>query len=150
MTDAASTSFAGRLTPEGHSLQVRVYFEDTDFSGAVYHASYLRFLERGRSDFLRLVGVSHRALAAENMAFAVRTMNLSFDRVARIDDLVEIRTEVAEITGARIGLRQRVMREEETIVSADVTVVLVDTAGRPKRLPAAIRQLLGARIVPAS
>jgi acyl-CoA thioester hydrolase len=147
--DEAHT-LAGRLTPEGHSLNVRVYFEDTDFSGAVYHASYLRFLERGRSDFLRLLGVSHRALAAQNMAFAVRSMNLSFDRVARIDDLVEIRSAVAEVTGARIRLDQQVVRDGETIVSAEVTVVLVDTAGRPKRLPAAIRQAFGARIDEAS
>ena len=133
---------SGRLTPEGHVLLVRVYFEDTDFSGAVYHASYLRFLERGRSDFLRLRGVSHRALGAEGLAFAVRRMTVSFERAARIDDIVEVRSALVEIGGARIMLRQDVRRGAELIVAAEVLVALVDGAGRPRRLPAAMRAAL--------
>jgi acyl-CoA thioester hydrolase len=137
---------SGRLTKRGHALPVRVYFEDTDFSGAVYHASYLRFFERGRSDFLRLLGISHRELAADGSAFAVRTMTVSFNRAARIDDVVEVLTEVSEVGGARVVLRQWVMRGRESVAEASVTVVLVGAEGRPRRLPAAIRQAFSGRI----
>ena len=82
---------AGRLVPGGHVLPVRVYFEDTDFSGVVYHGSYIRFMERGRSDFLRLLGVGHHALDSgehgESLAFAVRKLVVDFLKPARIDDL---------------------------------------------------------------
>jgi acyl-CoA thioester hydrolase len=133
---------AGRLTPGGHVLPVRVYFEDTDFSGIVYHASYLRFMERGRSDFLRLLGVSHNRLGegaeGESLAFAVRHMEIDFLRGARIDDVLQVETALADVTRARIVLGQRVRRGEETIVEATVTVVIVNAAGKPRRLPSSI------------
>jgi acyl-CoA thioester hydrolase len=139
---------AGRLTPGGHVLPIRVYFEDTDFSGVVYHASYLRFLERGRSDFLRLLGVSHNRLGegaeGESLAFAVRHMEIDFLRGARIDDVLQIETALADVTRARIVLRQRVRRGEETIVEATVTVVIVNAAGKPRRLPPSILGRLSA------
>lgn len=137
---------AGRLTDGGHALPVRIYFEDTDFSGAVYHASYLRFMERGRSDFLRCLGVGHSALAAgtegEPLSFAVRRMAIEFLKPARIDDLVEVETRPKEVEGARAILSQRIVRGGETLVSAEVTVAVVNGEGRPRRIPGSIRALL--------
>ena len=88
----------------GHELLQRVYFEDTDFSGRVYHARYLHFMERGRSDYLRLLGIHHRELAAEGLAFAVRRMEIDFLRPAAIDDVLTIRTAALGVGGARIVL----------------------------------------------
>ncbi len=140
MTDEAA--LAGALTPEGHVLAVRVYYEDTDFSGSVYHGSYVRFLERGRSDFLRCVGVSHASLAADGLHFAVAEMTLSFRRAARIDDVVQVVTNVADLTGARVVLNQTARRGAETLVVARVTVALVDRDGRPRRFPKVVTEAL--------
>lgn len=142
--DAVWPDLAGRLAGDGHRLAVRVYFEDTDFSGVVYHASYLRFMERGRSDFLRLIGIHHRELAAgeESLAFAVRAMDLVFHKPARIDDVVEVVTQLTGIEGVRILLRQEVRLAEVVLVEARVTAVLLNAAGKPRRLPAALRERL--------
>lgn len=120
----------------------RVYYEDTDFSGSVYHGSYVRFLERGRSDFLRLAGVSHGALSEAGLHFAVSEMTLRFRRAATIDDLLEVETRVGELSGARVVLDQTVRRAGETLVSARVTVALVDRAGRPRRFPDGVNTAL--------
>lgn len=138
---------AGRLTDFGHVLPVRVYFEDTDFSGMVYHASYLRFMERGRSDFMRLLGVGHEALVkgaygGEPVAFAVRRMNLDFLRPARIDDELCVETRAAKVGGATLTLSQAVKRGEETLVTAEVMVVLVTLSGLPRRLPRDLREAM--------
>ena len=137
---------AGRLVEGGHVLPVRIYFEDTDFSGVVYHAAYLRFMERGRSDMLRLLGVSHAALDdgayGERLAFAVRRMEVDFLKAARIDDLVEVHTRVGEIAGARLVLDQSVRRKGERLVEAKVTIVMINAAGRARRLPATVRSRL--------
>src|SRR5688572_1479245 len=116
---------AGRLTRRGHELLQRVYFEDTDFSGRVYHARYLHFMERGRSVYLRLLGIHHRALAEDGLAFAVRHMEIDFLRPAAIDDILTIRTETAAVGGARVELSQTVLRGEERLLAASVTVALV-------------------------
>jgi acyl-CoA thioester hydrolase len=140
---------AGRLEPGRHVLPVRVYYEDTDFSGLVYHASYLRFMERGRSDMIRLMGVHHSALAAgegRRLAFVVRRMEIDFVRPARIDDVLEVITEPAASTAAAITLAQTVSRAGEALVRARVQIVLVDENGRPQRLASALpdkaRQLM--------
>jgi acyl-CoA thioester hydrolase len=130
---------AGRLTEAGHELVQRVYFEDTDFSGRVYHARYLQFMERGRSDYLRLLGIHHRELARQGLAFAVRRMEIDFLKPASIDDVLAIRTTPLHIGGARIVLLQEVGREGDRLVSAQVTVALVDSRGRALRLPASVR-----------
>ena len=117
-----------------HLHTVRVYFEDTDFSGAVYHAAYLHFFERGRTEFLRELGVHHSELAKDGIAFAVRRMTIDFLRAAAIDDLLEVETVVAASTGARMDLMQTIRRGAETIATADVTVVAIK-AGRAVRLP---------------
>ncbi len=142
---------AGRLIQvEGkraHVLGLRVYFEDTDFSGLVYHASYVRWCERGRSDFLRLLGSEHRALLAgatgEPAAFVVRRLSLEYLKPARIDDVLEVITRVRSITAATLVLNQVVMRGPEILCEAEVTVVLVSQSGRVLRLSAALRGRLG-------
>jgi acyl-CoA thioester hydrolase len=144
---------AGRIVAgEGgrrHLLPIRVYYEDTDFSGFVYHASYLRFIERGRSDFLRLAGVHHRELLAgtggtKPCAFVVRRMSLDFLKPARIDELLEVETRVDTITQATFELRQTVRRDATVVFAATVQVVLVSLDGRPQRLPGSVRDAITA------
>jgi acyl-CoA thioester hydrolase len=137
MTDA--NGLAGTLTESGHELLQRVYFEDTDFSGRVYHARYLHFMERGRSDYLRLLGFHHSGLAADGLAFAVRRMEIDFLRPAGIDDVLAVRTRPSQVTGARIVLEQRILRGDELLVSAEVSIALVGRTGRAMRLPLAVR-----------
>jgi len=143
MSDAPADwpHLAGRLEAGRHVLPVRVYYEDTDFSGLVYHASYLRFMERGRSDMIRLLGVHHSALAAGDgprRVFVVRRMEIDFLRPARIDDVLEVVTEPAASTAAAITLAQTVSRLGEALVRASVQIVLVDENGRPQRLASAL------------
>ncbi len=143
---------AGRLIERDgqrrHILPIRVYFEDTDFSGLVYHASYVRWCERGRSDFLRLVGNDHRQLidgsgGREPAAFVVRRMSLEYLKPARIDDVLEVMTSVKEMGAASLVLDQRISRSGQTIFEAHVTVVLVSVAGKPLRMAAALRDAFG-------
>lgn len=133
-----------RVTPSSHRHPLRVYYEDTDFSGVVYHASYLRFLERGRTEWLRALGVDQRALhaAPDAPAFAVRRMSLEFRRPARMDDELTVETALAGVRGASVELRQAVLRGDEALVTAEVTVVLV-AGGKPRRLPEALKFALG-------
>lgn len=142
---------AGRIARDAqgrhHVLPVRVYFEDTDFSGLVYHATYLRWCERGRSDFLRLVGNDHRALidgsaGREPAAFVVRRMALEFLRPARIDEILEVVTRVKATTAATLVLDQRIVRAGVELFTAEVTVVLVSVSGKPLRLSTALRDAL--------
>ena len=123
--------FAGRE----HRLPVRVYYEDTDFTGLVYHASYVRFFERGRSDFLRLAGVDHRAMGALGAAFAVLRLEVSFQRAARIDDALRVRTSLGGHGRARLGFTQVIERAGETVCEARVEAACIDAAGRARRPP---------------
>lgn len=138
---------AGRLTEFGHQLAVRVYYEDTDFSGVVYHANFLKFIERGRSDFIRLLGVHHSELDEGNeedrLAFAVRHMEIDFLKPAKIDDLLIVETRVDVIKGARMVLKQRVLCEGDVLFEAAVTIVTISRSGRPKRMPASLREAFG-------
>ena len=128
------SEIAGRIEGGVHFLAVRVYYEDTDFSGAVYHANYLKFCERGRSDCLRLMGVQHHALPGI-AGFVVRRMACEFRRPATIDDLLTVETRFMALAGARLELSQRVFRERDVLFEAEVTVALIDPQGRPKRIP---------------
>lgn len=148
MTDNPWPDLAGRIirdeSGQRHVLPVRVYFEDTDAGGVVYHASYVRFCERGRTDFLRLLGTDARRLidGSENRepaAFVVRRMSFDFFRPARMDDLLEVVTHVKEIGGASVTLIQAVMRDGNRISEAEVTVVLISVSGKPLRLSQAVR-----------
>jgi acyl-CoA thioester hydrolase len=137
---------AGRIEGGVHRLAVRIYFEDTDFSGVVYHGSYVRFLERGRTDFLRVLGVGHDGLDkgehGERLAFTVRRMSLEFLKPARIDDVVVVETSAGEVTGARGILVQRVVRGDDVLVTAEVTVAMINAEGRARRWPESVRRLL--------
>lgn len=130
---------AGRFESGSHILPVRVYYEDTDFTGIVYHGAYIKFFERGRSDYLRLAGVHHSALQqddpAQSIAFAVRRMSVEFLRPATIDDILEVHTVLAEARGARLLLKQHIQRNGELLISAEVLVAVINGNGRPVRLP---------------
>ena len=118
-----------------HRLSFRVYYEDTDFSGLVYHANYLKFCERGRSDFLRVVGIDQNQMIAEGSAFVVRRMVCDFLRSARFDDLIAVETTPGKMAGARFELSQRVLRGLDVLFTAIVTIAIVDGRGRPMRIP---------------
>ena len=124
------------------ALWVRVYYEDTDFSGRVYHASYLRFLERGRTEWLRRRGFAHRDLAETSGAlFVVRSLQIEFLAPAMMDDLLTVETSVAAVRGASIDFKQRVLRGDKELVTADVLAASIRD-GRPARIPADMRRLL--------
>jgi acyl-CoA thioester hydrolase len=126
-----------------HQLSVRVYYEDTDFSGFVYHAAYLRFMERGRTEMLRERGLQQHDLALSApggpLFFVVRAMEIDFRRPAHMDDLLLVETRIEGIGGASLSLRQEIRRGEELLCAARVTVAAVSN-GRPQRLPASIRE----------
>jgi acyl-CoA thioester hydrolase len=134
----------GEIRDGKHHQQVRVYYEDTDFSGIVYHASYLRFMERGRTNYLRLIGADHRALfeAAEKeapgFAFVVRHMDIHFNKPAHMDDVLDIVTTPKDVKGASVVLNQKVKRGEDLIVEADVQVAFV-SGGRARPIPKPLR-----------
>ncbi len=134
----------GEIRDGKHHQQVRVYYEDTDFSGIVYHASYLRFMERGRTNYLRLIGADHRALfeqaqvEAPGFAFVVRHMDIAFRRPAHMDDVLDIVTTPEEVKGASVTLHQQVRRGEDVIVEAHVQVAFV-SAGKAKPIPKLLR-----------
>lgn len=123
-----------------HRLDVRVYYEDTDFSGNVYHAAYLHFFERGRTELLRDLGVHHSELVREGLAFAVRRMEIAFRAAAHIDDLLTVETRVKLATGARLVLAQSILRAGEVITEAEVEVVAIRVGGGATRLPAELRR----------
>lgn len=128
------------------SFPVRVYYEDTDFSQNVYHAAYVKFFERGRTEFLRARGIHHGEMYAgafgERLAFAVAKMDIDFLRPAHIDDLVQVSTEVAHVSGARIVLDQKISLEGVVLVQAKVIIAVINEAGRPRRLPVQMRALI--------
>lgn len=122
-----------------HRLAVRVYYEDTDLAGVVYYANYLRFIERARTEWARGRGVDQgRLREAEGVVFAVRRVEADFLRPARFDDLLEVETAPEAATGARLVLRQRVLRGEALLFDARVTLVAMGEDGRPRRLPRAM------------
>ena len=138
--DPLASGLSGELTPFGHRLMARVYYADTDFSGVVYHARYLEFFERGRSDYLRLAGVHHTELHegkhGERIVWVVRRMEIDFKSAARIDDILTVETRTAEISGARVKMAQAIKRDDDLLISAVVEAAMINSAGRPRRFPA--------------
>ena len=145
------TSLDGVIRDGKHHMQVRVYYEDTDFSGIVYHANYLKFMERGRTNFLRLLGADQRALFAEaaseapGFAFVVRAMQIDFLKAAVMDDLLDIVTATLDVKGASITLRQEVRRNDVLLMDATVKVAFV-SGGRARPIPKALRIAMKADI----
>ena len=137
MTDLPT---AGRFEGREHILPVRVYYEDTDFTGLVYHGNYVRFFERGRSDFLRLAGVGHADLLAGEtpLAFVITSMDLRFLKAARIDDALIVRTTYDALRGPRLTIRQTIERGGEVLCRAEVEAAVIDLTGRPRRAPATL------------
>jgi acyl-CoA thioester hydrolase len=129
---------AGWLDGIEHVLPLRIYYEDTDFTGVVYHGGYVRFFERGRTDFLRLAGVSHAALLErpDPLAFTVTRLAIDFRRAARIDDALQVRTRYEAVRGPRLFIRQKVLRGEALVAEAEVEAACIDLAGRARRPPA--------------
>jgi acyl-CoA thioester hydrolase len=144
MSESRTIPIDGEIRDGRHVFTVRVYYEDTDFTGIVYHANYLRYMERGRTNYLRLIGADQRALfdAAEQeapgFAFVVRSMTLDYLRPARMDDILEILTEPEEVKGASITLRQQVMRDDVLLVGASVRVAFI-SGGRARPIPKPLR-----------
>ncbi len=144
MPNLSVNSLDGEVRDGKHFQPVRVYYEDTDFSGIVYHASYLRFMERGRTNYLRLIGADHRALfeqaekEAPGFAFVVRHMDIAFKKPAFMDDLLTIATTPSEVKGASVVLNQKVMRGDDVLVEANVQVAFV-SGGRAKPIPKPLR-----------
>jgi acyl-CoA thioester hydrolase len=139
----------GSIADGRHRMQIRVYYEDTDFSGIVYHANYLRFMERGRSNYLRLLGADQRALFAEaeseapGFAFVVRSMTLEFLKPARMDDLLDIVTKPLEVKGASITLLQEVRRGDVVLLEAKVKVAFI-SGGQARPIPKPLRLVMKA------
>jgi acyl-CoA thioester hydrolase len=140
MSEASAGWFEGRE----HVLPVRVYYEDTDFTGLVYHANYVRYFERGRSDFFRLAGVSHSALLERDdpIAFVITKMAIEFKNPARIDDSLDVRTTYDRVRGPRLDIAQRVVRGDVLIAQATVEAACIGLDGRPRRPPRGLVEAL--------
>ncbi|MGQ0742366.1 MAG: tol-pal system-associated acyl-CoA thioesterase [Alphaproteobacteria bacterium] len=136
----ASGRFDGRM----HVLPIRVYYEDTDFSGVVYHAKYLHFLERGRSEFLRAAGVRHQGMlkTEEPLVWVVRRMEIEYLKPARVDEDLQVRTAPYDLSGARLSVHQGVWRGAEQLVKAEVEACVITLDGKPRRIPDAVRRKL--------
>ncbi|MDR6627534.1 tol-pal system-associated acyl-CoA thioesterase [Caulobacter segnis] len=141
---------AGVFDGREHQLPVRIYYEDTDFTGVVYHANYLRYLERGRSDFFRAVGISHSELAEQDTGFAVIRMELDFKRAAKIDDALVVRTLYERVEGVRLHVSQRITRGDEVILEAKAVAVCISLSGRPRRPTAEMTAKLAPWLAPTA
>jgi len=126
-----------------HRFPIRVHYEDTDMAGIVYHANYLKFIERARSAWVRGLGIDQNAMKLdEGLVFAVRRMEVDYLLPARFEDELQVETLVQSVTGARLVMDQTVKRGEENLFHATVTIVCMTDSGHPSRLPASIRQTL--------
>jgi acyl-CoA thioester hydrolase len=142
---------SGRIEGGRHILPLRVYYEDTDAAGIVYYANWLRFLERGRTEMLRLLGQQHSALRAEQgLNWVVRRCAIDYLKPARLDETVEIVTGCGELRGASLDMLQEARKDGEALVRAELLVACMNEAGRPVRLPALVREALEALVPPES
>jgi len=142
MAGMAEVTF-GRIDGDLHRLPTRVYYEDTDAGGIVYHSRYLNFAERARTELLRALGIEQlRLRAAEGMVFAVTDCALKFRRPARLDDLLEVRSRLLEVSAARLRCLQEIWRGDELLVEIAIRVATLSESGRPMRMPASIRAAL--------
>ena len=137
-------AYQGRIAHGLHRYSLRIYFEDTDAGGVVYHANYLRFMERARTDMLRCLGIEQRqaleAQGSERGNYVVGSLQIDYKRPARLDDVVTVVSAVEALGAASCGIRQRIFRKDELLTDAKVTVAFVGDGGRPRRQPAAWRE----------
>ncbi|MGZ5925719.1 MAG: YbgC/FadM family acyl-CoA thioesterase [Rhizomicrobium sp.] len=139
-----SVAGLGHFDGKTHILPLRVYYEDTDLSGVVYHANYLRYMERARTEFFRLAGVTKMADldSEEPTAWAIREVRASYHRPARVDDALNVRTQLVAISGARIGALQRIHAGKILLVEGRIEACIITLTGKPRRLPQSLRDLL--------
>ena len=139
------TAGAARMEEGRHVLPLRVYYEDTDAAGVVYYANYLKFAERGRTELLREAGFDHGAIAERyGLAFVVRDCHVAYRRPARLDDLIEVRSRLKNLTGASFAADQRVARGETELAHLEVRLACMAADGRPTRIPPELRRALAA------
>jgi acyl-CoA thioester hydrolase len=138
-----SVPTSGEIVDGRHVLPLRIYYEDTDAVGIVYYANWLRFLERGRTELLRLLGHEHSALRDERgVNWVVRRCTLDYLKPARIDETIDVVTSCGELRGASLDMLQEARRGEETLVRAELVVACMNQKGRPTRLPEGLRDAL--------
>jgi len=145
MTVSGQTvSGLGHFDGKVHVLPIRVYYEDTDLSGVVYHANYLRFMERARTEFFRLAGVTKMADldSKEPTAWAIREVRANYLRPARVDDALTVRTTLVAISGARIEAVQKIYAGDNLLMDGWIQACIITLTGRPRRLPQSLRDLL--------
>ena len=147
---SADQPSAGVFVGREHRLPVRIYYEDTDFTGMVYHANYVRYFERGRSDFLRLAGISHSDLLGrpDPAAFVVTQMDLRFLKPGRIDDALVVVTTYDRVKGPRLYISQRIVRGEDVLATANVEAACIALDGRPRKPPAGMAEKLAPWFLP--
>jgi acyl-CoA thioester hydrolase len=142
---------SGRIEKGRHVLPLRVYYEDTDAAGIVYYANWLRFLERGRTEMLRVLGQEHSALKAERgVNWVVRRCAIDYLKPARLDETIEVHTSCGELRGASLDMLQEALRGDEVLVRAELMVACMGEAGRPVRLPTGLRAALAQVAAPDS
>jgi acyl-CoA thioester hydrolase len=134
----------GRFEGKTHILPIRVYYEDTDLSGLVYHANYLRYMERGRSEYFRAAGITRLAQLddPEPTAWTLRKVALEYFRPARLDDLIEVHTRCVALSGARMTAEQTVRKGEGVLTQGQVEACIITLNGKPRRIPTEVREKL--------
>jgi acyl-CoA thioester hydrolase len=134
----------GRFEGKVHILPLRIYYEDTDLSGVVYHANYLRFMERGRSEFFRCAGIERLAMLDEEepTAWTLRKASLEYFRPARVDDLIEVHTAATMLTGARLTADQKIYCGDTLLMHGTVEACIITLTGKPRRIPQGMRDKL--------
>ncbi|HEY4125223.1 MAG TPA: tol-pal system-associated acyl-CoA thioesterase [Rhizomicrobium sp.] len=143
MNNAPMNNALGHFSGKAHILPLRVYYEDTDLSGVVYHANYLRYMERGRTEFFRAIGIKLAALEdAEPTAWTLRKVQLEYFRPARLEDQLEVRTICAGLSGARMIADQKVYAGETLLVHGTVEACVMTLSGKPRRIPQDVRDKL--------
>jgi len=142
----------GRFEGKAHILPIRIYYEDTDLSGIVYHANYLRFMERGRSEFFRSAGITRLAMLddAEPTAWTLRKVALEYLRPARIDDLIEVHTTLTGLSGARMSADQKIYHEGQMLTRGTVEACIITLSGKPRRIPEEFREKLAPLLLDTS
>jgi acyl-CoA thioester hydrolase len=144
MTGKSEARGFGRFEGSVHILPIRIYYEDTDLSGVVYHANYLRYMERGRSEFFRCAGIARLAMldGPEATAWALRKATLEFLKPARADDLIEVHTRATALSGARMSADQNIFHNGELLSRGSVDACIITLSGKPRRIPDEIRRKL--------